>query len=149
MVRQVINPVMLEAFYDELDKIAMAAPNPLKALKAGKFSTNVGSRSSIKMRMPTVSTKTPPVGRVTTVSGSSIPTNLAGANIKTPSTSSLAQQSQQLTGHSVPPASPVHVAPQTTPHASPTQQGSPQTVNTATAATGSGQSTTKSGIGSK
>jgi hypothetical protein len=149
MVRQPIAAETMAAMADEMMKIALAPMNPLKALKVGKFSTNVGSgaRSSIKMKMPALPAA-PPAGRVTTVGGSSIAAQTPGVNIRTPTTQSPKMPLQtQVQGAGIPPASPIHVAPQTTPHAATVRQGAPQTVNTASPAAGTAQSGPASSAG--
>lgn len=148
MVRQVMiktaGSVMFSSFVDELIKISMAAPNPLKALRAGKFSTNIGggSRSSIKMKMPSVPSA-PPVGRVTTVGGSSIATGVPGANLRTPAVGNLGTTQSQLAQQSALRAGPGHIA-QSTPAVPMTAQGQPAMVSTPapTGGTVGGSSTT-------
>jgi len=140
MVRQTLragldkeSSVRFSAFFDELEsiaeggflpKFAFAVPNPLKALKVGPFSTNVLNRSSLRMSMPSLQMKPPAVGKVR---GLAQPLQAPKIQQINPQRQGLSSQSQLA-----PPASPMHVAPQTTPQAAATRQGGAQTVSTAT-----------------
>ena len=150
MVRSVLSADVMAAFSDELVKIAVAPSQALKMLKSGPFSTNIGKPSSIKMTMPRVrSAPPPPVGRITTTSGSSIAAQMPGVNLRPKSTASL-QRAQSPSMDAIAPASPIHVAPQTTPVAAPARQGAPQTVSTTPqASTGSPSSSAAGGGGQR
>lgn len=140
MVRQVLSPVMLAAFVDEMTKIAARLPSPgeaLRRLRSGPFSTNIGKPSSIRMTMPSLrSAPPPPVGRVTTVGGSSIATQTPGVNLRKPATAP--QQPMQNIQSSVAPASPSYVSPQVNVQAAPTMQGKPQITQASPLSTGGG-----------
>jgi len=122
-----IDQQMMAAMVDEFMKIAMPAPTLNKALNVGPFSTNTTNRSSIKMKMPKLPAAPPPVGRVTTVGGSSIATGIPGANIKPPTTA-LGNRSA-LAGQETLRAGPGHIA-QSTPAVPMTVQGQPPRVST-------------------
>ena len=131
MVRQAINPTTLAAFSDEMTKIADSAEKALRLLRSGPFSTNVGAnaRSSFKMRMPTLNSTPPPVGRVTTVGGSSIATGIPGVNIKQPAVGKLDAGKGLLSQQEQLRAGPGHIA-QSTPAVPMTAQGQPAKVST-------------------
>jgi len=129
MVRQAINKITLAAFSDELEKIALAPQNPLKALKVGLFSTNVGSnaRSSFKMKMPTLNAAPSPSVRSVPTVGGSVPT--PGVNLKQPVAGKIDMGRGQLAQQEQLRAGPGHIA-QSTPAVPMTAQGQPAKVST-------------------
>ena len=127
MVRQAIGRDMMQAFSDELQKIAVAPPSIRAALTRGStFSANALKPTTIKHVVPpTGGTK---AGKIIPPTGTQAKTpGILGANIRKPTTIDPKMPLVQGT----PPASPVHVAPQVNPQAATIRQGAPQTVNSA------------------
>ena len=131
MVRRAIDPTALAAMADEFLKIASPSYAELAKRLKTPTGSNIFNPQSFKSPKPTIRTAPPPPGSVTTISGSSIPKNVAGSNlgrVRSPSTPNYLNQKVL-----VPPTASAARTPQVTPGAATTGQGRAPSVQTAAA----------------